>query len=98
MVAVTPTEGTDEVVRQCAELGIPRVWMHRSFGPGNVSQAAVEAGSRDGITILVGGCPMMFVQPDPGHRCMRWLLGMMGKLPRRPRSWMARRCAETAPG
>jgi len=81
VVAVTPREGTDEVVRQCAELKIPRLWMHRSFGPGSVSEPAVEAGRRDGITVLAGGCPMMFVHPDPAHRCMRWVLGMMGKLP-----------------
>jgi len=81
VVAVTPRERTDEVMRECAELNIPRVWMHRSFGPGSVSEPAVEAGRRDGITVLAGGCPMMFVQPDPGHRCMRWVLGVMGKLP-----------------
>ena len=81
VVAATPRAGTEDVVRQCVELGIPRVWMHRGIGPGSVSGAAVEEGRRRGLTILAGGCPMMFVRPDPFHRCLRWVLGATGKLP-----------------
>ena len=81
VVAATPPAGTEAVVRQCRELGIPRIWMHRSFGEGSVSQAAVQAGAERGMTVLAGGCPMMFVQPDPAHRCMRWVLGVTGGLP-----------------
>jgi predicted CoA-binding protein len=81
VVAATPPAGTDDVVRQCRELGIRRVWMHRGLGPGSVSEAAVDEGGRDGLTVLAGGCPMMFVQPDPFHRCLRWFLGATGKLP-----------------
>ena len=28
---------------------------------------------------IAGGCPMMFL--DFGHKCMRWILDRMGKLP-----------------
>ncbi len=70
------------VVRQCAEVGISRVWLHRSFGQGSVSDAAVEAGREYGIEVIAGGCPMMYCQPvDVAHKCMRWLLGVTGKLP-----------------
>ena len=82
VVAATPPAGTEAVVRQCRELGIPRVWMHRSFGQGSVSQEAVKAGAEQGMTVLAGGCPMMFVDPvDPVHRCMRWVLKVTGGLP-----------------
>jgi len=72
MVLTAPAV-TEAVVRECAEAGIPRVWMHRSFGPGSYSQAA-EAFCRDnGITVIPNGCPMMFCEPvDFGHRCMGW--------------------------
>ena len=41
MIATPPAAG-DEIVRQCSQLGISRVWLHRSFGTGSVSQAAVD--------------------------------------------------------
>lgn len=81
VVAATPPAGTDDVVRQCRELGIRRIWMHRGIGPGSVSETEVSEGADEGITVLAGGCPMMFVQPDPFHRCLRWFLGATGKLP-----------------
>jgi hypothetical protein len=82
VVAATPPAATEDLARQCRELGIPRLWMHRSFGTGSVSPAAVESASQDGLTVLAGGCPMMFVKPiDPAHRCMRWILDLTGGLP-----------------
>lgn len=82
VVVATPPEATEDVVRQCAELGVSRVWMHRSFGQGSVSEAAVAACREHSITVIPGGCPMMFQEPvDIGHKCMRWLLGVTGKLP-----------------
>lgn len=82
VVAATPPAATETVMRQCRELGIPRVWMHRSFGGGSVSEAAVEVAKGGGITVLAGGCPMMFVRPvDPAHLCMRWVLKVTGGLP-----------------
>ncbi len=81
MVATHP-QVTESVVREAAELGIRRVWMHRSFGDGSVSEAAVTYGREQGLTVIDGGCPMMFVKPDIAHRCMRWILGVTGGLPK----------------
>jgi hypothetical protein len=73
---------TERVVRECADLGISRVWMHRSFGTGSVSREAVEYGRSRGLTIIDGACPMMYVAPvDIGHRCFRWVLKWTGGLP-----------------
>jgi uncharacterized protein len=78
----TRPESAPEVVRQCAAAGVGRVWMHRSFGTGSVSAEAAAIGESAGIRVIAGACPMMFIEPvDMGHRCMRWLLGVTGKLP-----------------
>ena len=80
VVATRPVD-TDKIVRECAHLGIPRVWMHRSFGQGSVSQAAVQFCHEHGIRVIAGACPMMFCEPvDVGHKCLRWVLNVTGGL------------------
>lgn len=82
LIATTP-EVTDAVVRDCAEQGVTRVWMHRSFGKGSVSEGAVAFCRERGIAVIAGACPMMFLPgADIGHRCMRWMLKLTGGLPR----------------
>lgn len=81
VLIATPPEAAVEIVRECADLGISRVWMHRSFGVGSVSAEAVERCRENGITVIPGACPMMYLEPDLAHRCMRWVLGVTGKLP-----------------
>lgn len=82
VIATHPNVAVD-VVRQCADHGVKRVWLHRSVGSGSVSAAAIrECGARR-IECVVGGCPLMYCEPvDPAHRCMRWLLGWSGRVPR----------------
>jgi predicted CoA-binding protein len=82
VVVATHPATSVELVRQCAERGIRRVWFHRSFGTGSVSDEAVhECEARD-IQCIVGGCPLMYCQPiDFGHRCMRWWLRRRGRVP-----------------
>jgi hypothetical protein len=71
-------------MRECADLGITRVWMHRSFGPGSVSEAAAEYGRRQGITVIDGGCPLMFEPTaDAGHKVMRLVCTLTGTVPKR---------------
>ena len=82
VVIATPPDAAPALVRQCDALGVRRVWMHRSFGTGSVSPEAVEIARSHGITVLDGGCPMMYIEPvDIGHRCMRWVLRHTGGLP-----------------
>jgi predicted CoA-binding protein len=79
----THPDVTGDVVRECVELGIHHIWMHRSFGRGSVADEAVEYGRAHGVSVIPGGCPMMHVEPvDVGHKCMRWLLRVTGGLPR----------------
>ena len=73
----------DQTVRECEELGIKHVWMHRSFGGGSVSTTAAEYGRAHGMTVIDGGCPLMFAPTsDPGHRVMRALGTLTGQVPR----------------
>jgi uncharacterized protein len=83
VVIATPPAATLGIVEDCVAAGVPRVWFHRSFGAGSVSDEAVELCRREGIAVIPGACPMMFLDPvDVGHRCMRWVLGMTRNLPK----------------
>ena len=83
VVIVTPSEKSLEIVQECAQIGVPRVWMHGNALMGesasSVSQEAVAFCEGNGITVIDGGCPLMFL--EIGHKCMRWVMGLMGSLP-----------------
>jgi len=82
VVICTRPEVSLNIVKECIELDIKRVWMHRSFGPGSVSEEAAELGRKNEIMVIAGACPMMYCQPvDFGHKCMHWILKVFGKLP-----------------
>ncbi|MBF6595178.1 MAG: CoA-binding protein [Thermaceae bacterium] len=85
VVIVTRPQVGEQVVQQCAELGIKRVWMHNgmhSLGS-SVSPQALEFCRANGITAIPGGCPMMYIQnADFGHRFMRWMQNLSGGLPK----------------
>lgn len=83
VVVATPPDAALAVASECADLKVSRVWMHRSFGTGSVSPAAVDFCREHGINVIAGGCPMMFVSgADVGHKCMRWILSLTGGLPK----------------
>src|SRR5512146_2603426 len=44
VVIATRPEAAEATMRECAELGITHVWMHRSFGGGSVSATAAAWG------------------------------------------------------
>jgi predicted CoA-binding protein len=83
VMIVTRPEVSVDVVRQCIDGGVRRVWFHRSIGDGSVSNEAVRACEAGGLDCIVGGCPLMFCEPiDFGHRCMRWWFQRQGRVPR----------------
>jgi predicted CoA-binding protein len=82
VVVATPPSAAESVIQECVDLGIGSVWIHRSFGQGSVSEEAIRLCRDEGIAVIPGACPMMYLEPvDFGHRCFRWLLGVSGKLP-----------------
>jgi uncharacterized protein len=57
--------------------------MHRSFGSGSVSVTAAEYGRRHGVTVIDGGCPLMFEPTTDGaHKFLRLVCTATGKVPR----------------
>jgi predicted CoA-binding protein len=81
-VVVTTPEVACAVIDDCARAGVRRVWLHRGFGPGSVSQEAIDRCRRHGMLAIPGACPMMYCAPvDAGHKCMRFVLRLSGKLP-----------------
>jgi predicted CoA-binding protein len=79
---------TEQIVQQCVELGIKRVWMHCMMGtkPGlaagmtSVSQDAVRMCRENGIAVIPGACPNQFLKPDFGHALMRVMWRTLGFL------------------
>lgn len=83
VVIGTSPEHAEETMRECAELGIGHVWMHRGPGSGSVSQSAAEYGREHGIAVIDGGCPCMFEPTaDFGHKAMRFVFTLTGNVPR----------------
>lgn len=84
VVIGTRPDHAESTVRECVDLGIAQVWMHRSFGGGSVSATATAYGREHGIRVIDGGCPLMFgPASDPGHKVMCSLFKLTGKVPRR---------------
>jgi predicted CoA-binding protein len=83
VVVITRPEATEQVVRDCRDAGVRRVWMHQSVAKGSsVSPAAVEFCRQNDIRVIAGACPMMFGPGvDFGHKCMRLYLQVTGGLP-----------------
>jgi predicted CoA-binding protein len=83
VIGTTP-DAAEGTMRECADLGIKRVWMHGSFGGTSVSATATQYGRLHGIEVIDGGCPLMFnPTADPGHKVIRFVCAMAGRVPRR---------------
>jgi len=81
VVIATSPHHAEATMRECVDLGIDRVWLHRGPGAGSVSEEATRYGREHGVTVIDGGCPLMFdPTADRGHKFMR-LMGV-GKMPK----------------
>ena len=79
-ILVTNPEQTTQIVQDCVTAGVPRVWMHNNtLMPSSVSDEGTAVCRENGIKVIAGGCPMMYF--DPFHKCMKWVLDKMGRLP-----------------
>jgi len=83
LIATRP-ETAEATMRECADLAIKHVWMHRGPGGGSVSESATDYGREHGIAVIDGGCPCMFdPTADLGHKAMRAVLTLTGNVPKR---------------
>ncbi|GAA3799717.1 CoA-binding protein [Cellulomonas soli] len=83
VVIGTRPDRAQATVEEASGLGITQVWMHRSVDAGSVDKAAVAWGREHGMTVIDGGCPLMFGKvSDPGHRFMCRFMTLTGRVPR----------------
>jgi predicted CoA-binding protein len=81
-VLMTPPRETERVVHDCAQAGIRQVWMHSGGGQGSVSPAAVEFCREQGIGVIEGHCPLMFLpEAQAVHRIHGFVLKIFGRYP-----------------
>ena len=81
-LVMTAAARSEQVVRDCAEAGIKRVWLHRGAGTGSVSQAAVDFCWQQGLSVVEGYCPYMFLpEASAFHRVHGFFLKMTGRYP-----------------
>ncbi len=83
LIMTTPRD-TERVVRDCAEAGVRRVWMHRGGGRGAVSQEAADFCHQNGIRLVEGYCSLMFLSGTPFfHRVHGFFVKVLGGYPAR---------------
>ena len=83
VLLMTAPAVTDRLVRDCAAAGIKRVWMFRGGGGGAVSNDAVRFCESNGISVIPGECPFMYL---PGgawfHRFHGFVRKIVGSYPK----------------
>ncbi len=83
VVIATRPESAEATMQECAALGIKHTWMHRAFGDGSVCDSATVYGRDHGITVIDGGCPLMFEPTsDFAHKIIRFVASHSGKVPK----------------
>jgi predicted CoA-binding protein len=78
LVVMIPPAKAEEVVRQAHEAGIRHIFLQS----GSESPAAIEFCRENGISLVSGHCVMMFPNARGMHKPHRWVLALMGKLPK----------------
>jgi len=77
-------DSAEQVVRECVDRGIARVWLFKGIGGASaVSDVAVDLCVRNNIAVIAGACPMMFLEPvgwfHKIHRTCRHVNGSLSK-------------------
>jgi uncharacterized protein len=82
VLIMTPPQVTEQVVQDCGKAGVRRVWLHRGAGVGAVSPKAVEYCEQQGMKVVAGYCPFMFLSGTPFfHKFHGFTLKVTGKYP-----------------
>ena len=83
VIVMVNKETAVQVVKECIGRGVTHVWLFKGLaGDGALSDEAVALCHENGIEVIPGACPMMFLEPVQGfhrfHRGMRRVRGAMG--------------------
>lgn len=60
-LVLTTGDATDAVVREAVAAGITHIWLYRAVGGGAVTTASVAYCREQGIALVPGECPLMFL-------------------------------------
>ncbi len=84
VVIATDPRHAETTIRECIDLGVTHVWMHHGPSATSVSPTAAALGRDHELSVIDGGCPLMFgPTADIGHTCLRTVLTLVGRVPRR---------------
>ena len=79
-ILAVPNTLTLDIVRECINSPIRRVWMVKGVGTGAYSEEAHNLCKESGIEVVYGFCPMMFFGKG-GHKFHLWIRKTFGKVP-----------------
>ena len=81
-IIVLPPEITEQIVKECAQASIKRVWMHKGAGgKGSQTKTAIEICKANGIEVVYDLCPLMFLPPVGIHKIHLWFKRLVGRMP-----------------
>lgn len=82
VLVIASKEVTDQVVRDCVEAGITRVWLYGTSGPPGPDLDTVVFCEENDIDVIPGYCPYMFF-PNAGffHRFHAWAMKLIKTYP-----------------
>lgn len=79
VLIMTSNKVTDQIVHDCADAGVKRVWMYGGMAPGAKTKTAIAFCEENGIDVVAGLCPYMFLAGTPAfhapHRVFKKLTG-----------------------
>lgn len=80
-IILTPPQDTVRVVHDCYDAGIQRLWIYQARG--SVSPAAIDFCHQQGLQLIEGYCPFMFLpETQFFHRAHGFILKLTGSYPR----------------
>ncbi len=82
VVIASPPQSAKSIIDECLSLNISRIWFHSSINQGSLDKKAADYAEEKGLSVIRTGCPMMYIPPvDFPHKCIKWVLGLTGKIP-----------------
>jgi uncharacterized protein len=86
VIVMVDRDRAADVVRECLERSVSRVWLFKGLGGrGSVSEEALALCRDSGVDVVGGACPLMFLEPVSWfhrvHRSARHLSGSLATAP-----------------
>lgn len=80
---LTPANVSGDIADECIQAGVRQVWLYRAIGTGALSLRAVVACQLNGVQVIAGECPFMFL-PQAGfpHNVHGFCRKLTGSFPR----------------